>query len=434
MSLSPESHLYVSTMSKSFVIKFVLFAILGMMIGYAQPSLPRIFLSDPALLARTQQACLANHQDYRKALKALQSEAEKLLRTQPLSVMEKSQIPPSGDKHDYMSLGCYFWPDPSKQDSLPYINRDGEVNPETESITDSKHLEKMSKTVYTLGLAFLLTQNEQYAEHAARFVRAWFLDSASRMNPNLNFVRAWFLDSASRMNPNLNFAQGVKGKETGRSSGLIDARNLSLVVDGIGMIAGSGKWTEQDQRELMTWCDEYLNWLLTSKIGLGEAKSGNNHGVWYDVQRVSIALFVGKREVARDILERAKTERIAKQIEPDGSMPRELARTLSQHYTQFNLEALFKLAELGRAVNVDLLHYTTDDGRSIKKALDYVIPYMAGEKTWEHKQLREFYWSEYYSLFVQAAVLYGDQRYAENARRIGKDKDYRSRVYLLYGY
>jgi hypothetical protein len=43
------------------------------------------------------------------------------------------------------------------------------------------------KRLRTLALAYALTGHDLYVEHAARLLRAWFLDPTTRMNPNLNF-------------------------------------------------------------------------------------------------------------------------------------------------------------------------------------------------------------------------------------------------------
>src|SRR5215207_6049721 len=48
------------------------------------------------------------------AYKQLLTDAYKALQFGPVSVMEKKHLPPSGNKHDYMSLAPYHWPDPSK--------------------------------------------------------------------------------------------------------------------------------------------------------------------------------------------------------------------------------------------------------------------------------------------------------------------------------
>ena len=45
------------------------------------------------------------------------------------SVVEKTLTPATGNKHDYLSLSPYYWPDPTKPNGLPYIIHDGIVNP-----------------------------------------------------------------------------------------------------------------------------------------------------------------------------------------------------------------------------------------------------------------------------------------------------------------
>jgi hypothetical protein len=235
------------------------------------------------------------------------------------------------------------------------------------------------------------------------------------------------------MNPNLNFAQGVKGKDAGRPSGVIDARGLAQVVDGVGMLAGYKGWSTEDQQKLVRWFEQYLDWFLTSTNGKGEAKATNNHGVWYDVQVSSIALFEGKRDIGRCIVEEARTQRVGKQIEPDGAQPRELARTTSQHYVAFNLEAFFALAAIGANAGVDLWNYQTEDGRSIRKALDWVLPFIRGEQEWTYKQIRKFDSAVYYPLLLQASAQYNDPSYAELAWKLKGAQGASDRIHLLLG-
>ena len=324
------------------------------------------------------------------ALARLRRDADKALKTTPGSVMEKSKMPPSGDKHDYLSLAPYSWPDPAKSDGLPWINRDGEVNPESRAGTDHDPLEHMCSQVETLALAYRLTKHQPYAEKAATLLKVWFLNPATKMNPNLEY------------------AQGVPGRTTGRGTGIIDTVSLIRVAETIPFLDNAPEL----QRGMQEWFRAYLHWLLTSKNGLDEAKAANNHGSWYLAQTAAYALFVGDTDRARKSVELGR-ERIAKQIEPDGRQPLELKRTKSYSYTLYNLNALVTLAELGRRVDVDLFGYRTADGRSLRVALDYVVPYFSADKKWPDKQIKDVKHPDdgLATLLRRAAIAYHEPKY-----------------------
>src|SRR5262245_16945902 len=141
-------------------------------------SAPRVFLLNSNHLALVRQRIWQGDTNYAAALAALEKDAAEALKAGLFSVMEKSNLPPSGDKHDFMSQAPYFWPDPKSPDGRPYLRRDGERNPEIYKIPDRRNLGRMSSTVETLALAYYYTTNEVYAEKAASLLRAWFLDSA----------------------------------------------------------------------------------------------------------------------------------------------------------------------------------------------------------------------------------------------------------------
>lgn len=360
---------------------------------------PRVFLMDAETLLEQRRLDMAGHGDALAA--AVRQAADRAMKEGPFSVMDKQVSPPSGDKHDYMSMGTYWWPNPKTPNGLPYVRRDGERNPEIEKIPDAGNLGRVGRYSRVLALAFYLTGNEDYAAHAALLLRAWFLDAATRMNPNLNF------------------GQGIPGVTTGRGTGIIDTHGLPDVVDAVGLLAGSKNWTATDQKGMEKWVADYLDWLQQSHIGQDEAKAANNHGTFYDAQVADFALFIRKPDLAREVIEQAKSKRLARQVMPDGSQPLEAARTRGLSYSLFNLEGLMQLAVLGEQVHVDLWNYQTSDGRSIRKALDYVLPYAAGDKKWEHQQITEFKPQEIVPLLLLATTKFANPEYENAARKIG---------------
>lgn len=303
------------------------------------------------------------------------------------TVMEKKQIPPSGDMHDYMTIAIYFWPDPKKADGLPYIRRDGEINPETKDYKDKANIGLMIKSVEKLALAYYFSDNEKYAEKAVAQIKAWFLDPATKMNPNLNF------------------AQAIKGKNDGRGIGLIESREFVLVIDAIGLLQHSKYWTSKEQAGMENWFKAYLEWFSTSKNGIEEMNAKNNHGIWYDAQKLGFALFTKNNKAAKATIESVK-ERLESQMDETGFFPLEMERTISLHYEAFILEPLFWIAQMGSFLNEDLWNYETPKGKSIKKGFEVLVPYLANEKDWIGQQIKPFEYDEYSSLLAKGYYKY----------------------------
>lgn len=361
---------------------------------------PRVFLSDPRGLAETRRKIRAGDKTFDAPLRRLEEDARKALGAGPFSVTKKTVAPPSGDRHDYMSQAPYFWPDPKRPDGLPYIRRDGERNPEINKLTDHRELDGMVEAVSALALAYYLKGEEAYAAKATVLLRAWFTDPTTRMNPHLEY------------------AQFIPGVNTGRGIGLIETRGLTRVVDAIALLEGSKAWTREDQRGVEDWYGKFLRWMLESRNGRDEAAAKNNHGTYYDVQIASYALFLGNRELAKRIVEEARTKRIAVQVEPDGRQPLELERTRAWGYSVGNLDGLLTLAELGERVGVDLWQFRTADGRGLRRALEYLYPFAVEDAKWPHQQLGEWPPEMLFPLMRRAAGRYTDAQFAALMRRI----------------
>jgi hypothetical protein len=365
---------------------------------YAQnaPDPPRVFvLNGKSLQAVKRKFSDARTADpwSRAALAKLERDAQKALKTEQLTVTSKTSLPPSGSKHDYTSRAPYYWKNPDTKDGLPYIRKDGERNPEIKNFPDHDLMDRLADAVMTLSAAYYFTEKEEYASKAAELLRTWFLDPTTLMNPKLEF------------------AQAVPGKNDGRGTGILESRALVRVVDAIGLLKGSRSWTKADQTGLESWFAKYYAWITTSPHGKDEAAAKNNHGTWYDVQITSFALFLGKTDDARKILENAKQKRIAAEIEPDGKQLLELARTNSWGYSTMNLDAFITLAELGENVGVDLWTFHTSDGRGIRKAIEFLYPFTKPDRKWPYQQIDPLDPNRLYTSMRRASRKYNDQNF-----------------------
>jgi len=322
-------------------------------------------------VAQTTQADLylvkASAERYAPLTSALIADADKALLQKPLSVLDKKKGLEGADPHDYVSYAPYFWPNPATPSGLPFIRKDGQRNREQVALGDENNAGVIKRAITTLGLAYNLTSKEAYAVHAQRLVRTWFLDPATRMNPNLDH------------------GQAVPGGVLGRKEGVIEWRDLTGMLFALRQLELSPTWTDADKAGMKAWLSDYYTWLTTSKIGLAEKKATNNHGCWYDVQAIALALHLEKTQEARALAEGFKAQRIDRQLVPDGRQPGELDRADSWGYSTFNLAALFQMADYARLVGVDLWGYKSADGRSLRAALDYLLPFADGTKPWPHE-------------------------------------------------
>jgi hypothetical protein len=376
---------------------------------------PKVYRLNADWLATSKQKLAAGDPALKKAYEKLLAEADQALQQRPVSVMEKTVAPPSGDKHDFASFARYWWPNPNTKDGLPYVRRDGYVNPEgSKEVYDRRRLSTMIDSTSTLALAYYFSGEEKYAAHAAKFLRTWFLDPATRMNPNLKF------------------AQAIPGICEGRGIGLIGTASLGCVIDSMALIEKSPAFTEADRAGMKKWFADYLDWLLTSEHGKQEIEEQNNHGSWFDVQLVNYALYVGNTKLAKETAEKAKAKRIAAFIEPDGRQPAELARTQSFGYSVFDLSALFTLARLVEHVDVDLWNYTTEDKRCLRVALDYLAPYTDPAKKWPHEQIHEISFGGLATLLRHATIKYPNADYQKFIAKLPEELRTVSRDLLIY--
>uniref|UniRef100_UPI0040475291 alginate lyase family protein n=1 Tax=Mariniflexile sp. TaxID=1979402 RepID=UPI0040475291 len=287
-------------------------------------------------------------------------------------VTNKTEVPPSKDKHDYISYAPYRWPDPSKPDGLPWIAKDGIINPISRSAgTDFSRKDNFFDAIEKLSWAYYFSDDKKYAEKAMALIKVWYLDPETRVNPNLNF------------------GQGHPGIATGTKAGVHEWDGQSHIITALQMFEAKGILPTDMKSGMSAWFNEYLNWLITEPMAIDAGFTRQNHANHYTFQVVGLMMYLGKHEEAKAVVEDAKTSRIADQITPDGGQPGELGRTKSVSYSNTNLWLMTEIALMGQKLGIDLWKYETEDGRSLKKAYGFMAYYVLNPKEWPKKQISE---------------------------------------------
>ena len=308
---------------------------------------------------------------YVESFNDLISDAQDLLKQKDVSIIDKKRVSVSGDKHDYVSLSRYYWPNPRKSDGLPYIARDGVSNPELKEY-DRENLDKMSRRVQTLTLAWFLSRDTTFASAA------------------LKQVRIWFIDDSTKMNPNMNYAQMIPGRNNGKGHafGVLDGYSITEMLGALKLLESYKRFTKADKKSLKKWFTEYVQWLTTSEQGIEESKAKNNHGTTYDTQLLAYTLYIGDRKTAKELIKNFTQRHILTQIELDGTQPAELKRTLAFHYSWYNLSHMLDFYTIAKNNGLDFSKATQIEGHSYFKALDFLAEYIGKDvEQWPYQQI-----------------------------------------------
>ena len=297
----------------------------------------------------------------------------------------------AGTLHDFYSEGDYWWPDSLNPDG-PYVRRDGCTNPD--NFVQHRHaMIRFSRIVGNLTSAYLLTGDEGYAE------------------PVLAHVRAWFIDDSTRMNPNLLYAQAIKGVATGRGIGIIDTIHLIEVVQSLLRLREAGLVPSDVDAGVCKWFADYIGWLTTHPYGVDEMNAKNNHGTCWAMQVAMFAKYIGDKERMKFCADRFKNVLIVNQMAYDGSFPQELDRTKPYGYSLFNLDAMATICQILSTQEDNLWDYTTPDGRNMRKAVEYMCPYVADKSSW-NLEPDVMFWEEW--PVAQPALLFAWNQWSDN--------------------
>ena len=330
--------------------------------------------------------------------------ANKYLKDGPVTVTAATSPRSAGGPHDYFSEGDYWWPDPQNPGG-PYIQKDGLSNPDNFN-EHRRALMRLSVQMPALVTAYVLTKDQKYALQAQRHARAWFISRSTRMTPALRY------------------AQAIHGRSTGRGTGIIDTIHLVEVARALERLDGVRGWSRDDADLARRWFADYLEWLTTDEYGKEERDATNNHATCWVLQVAAFAQYTGNAPLMRDARQRFKTV-LLEQMAPDGSFPRELGRTKPYGYSLFNLEAMATIAQILSTPEDDLWTFELPDGRGMRKAMAYMVPYIRDKKSWPRPPDVMYHanWPMRQASLLFAGVAFKESSYLELWSSLPADSD-----------
>lgn len=297
--------------------------------------------------------------------------AGKFLAEPPVTVTSTRSERSAGGPHDYFSEGDYWWPDP-KRPGGPYIRRDGFTNPGNFN-AHREALIRFGVMAPTLASAWRLTRDTRFSVAFLRHLNAWFVDGATKMNPDLQY------------------AQAISGVSTGRGTGIIDTLQLMDVIRGVRVMEAAGGLSAAQIAPIRTWFSAYVDWMATSKNGKEEELAKNNHGACWVLQAAEFAQFAGRQDLVRVCVERFKTALVPDQIAKDGSLPLELARTKPYSYTLFDCDVLSGICQSLSTTHDNLWLFKGAAGGSVADAMAFAFPYIADKGKWPFSKDVEYF-------------------------------------------
>lgn len=309
-----------------------------------------------------------------------------------------------GGPNDFYSNGDYWWPNPDTTNGLPYVQRDGQTNPENFT-AHRQAIRQLSDAVAALGAAYKITGDDRYATKASELLKVFFLDEKTRMNPNLQY------------------AQAIPGVSRGRGTGIIDSLHLVEIPKAVEVMEKSPAFPAAITGGLKHWFADYTAWMTTSKNGQDEAKAGNNHAVAFWLQVAVFAEFTGDEKNLAECRRRFREVFVPVQMAADGSFPAELRRTKPYGYSIFQLDNMVTLCQVLATKENDLWQFALPDGRTIRKAMEFMYPYLADKSKWPRKPDVNAWegWPARQPCLLFAGLAFGDAQYLDLWKRLPAD-------------
>lgn len=290
--------------------------------------------------------------------------ADELALFNPVTVTNFTSERSKGGIHDYFSEGPYWWPDPENPDG-PYIRRDGERNPENFKSHRSA-LGKLKEVIVFLTAAWAITEDQKYVIKIEEHLSAWFIDSETKMNPNMQY------------------AQAIQGISDGRGIGIIDAVSLVHVANAVRVLQKKEALDPIVIQGTKAWFEEFSDWITTHPYGLDERDHGNNHSTWWGAQLSTYSLLTGN-ERHQEMVREQYILQIEKQVDREGRLTDELTRTRPWHYMIYNLNAWTNYAVLLNEIDPVFFEKTLKHSRhDIRVMLNWSLDQYNNPGSWSY--------------------------------------------------
>ncbi len=331
--------------------------------------------------------------------------AEEYIDLNPITVTATISERSNGGIHDFYSEGDYWWPDPENPEAS-YIRKDGMTNPDNFT-AHREAMIRLSQISGALASAYLVSGDEKYVKAL------------------LPHLKAWFIDEATLMNPNLLYGQAIMGRVTGRGIGIIDTIHLMEVAKAIAAIEKSKAAPESDIKTVKLWFASYLDWFFTHEYGIAERDNGNNHSVCWALQASVFANLIGNEDVTAYTRHMFKTVLLPEQMAENGSFPLELERTKPYGYSLFTLDAMTAIAQELSTPDDNLFTFRTPEGKGIEKGLAFLYPFVKDKSTWPYKEDVMFWeeWPVKHSSFLFGGLALQNEAYLDLWKSLDADYD-----------
>lgn len=295
-----------------------------------------------------------------------------------------------------MSWKPYNWPDCSKVGNTSeltldqvfkqceFINKDGQLNPAARDIHNIEDFDSMANAVFLNSLAWGVTRSGVYSARVVKYIKNWFLNEDTYMNPNLEYAQM----------------QGGPDGQHGTHTGILDLKAMAKIASGVALLRDgqAPEWDSGTDDHFKDWVRNYTQWITTSEIALGEKAAANNHGTYYFAQLASLYVISGDKDKAVATADEYFTTTYQGQITQDGDQPLEHDRTRPYHYLTYNLAGAIAVGRISEYAGKAQWSQKTRSGAGIPQACNYVMNFPPGQDMA----------SELWPYVAAVAAIYGD--------------------------